>query len=218
MSPVASHPVSGAKDTRERLIEAAVRLFACHSFAGTSLQMIADELRITKAAVYHHFRTREELLAAVVRPALAQLRVVVEEAEVQRTPHARADHMLTGYAGLAVRHRSLVGMLGTDAAVGEMLQAQEGFAELIRRHVGLLADAHPGPAGRVNAVLAVTGIASAATSPLLADLDDESLRRHLVEAGRRALGLRAPRHPAGPGAAPAQQPHHAYAHGGHSQQ
>ena len=57
-----------AADTRQRLIDVAVDLFTRHSFAGTSLQMIADEMGFTKAAIYYHFRTREELLDAVVEP------------------------------------------------------------------------------------------------------------------------------------------------------
>lgn len=56
-------------DTRQRLIDVAVELFIRHSYAGTSLQMIADELGFTKAAIYHHFRTREQLLDAVVSPS-----------------------------------------------------------------------------------------------------------------------------------------------------
>ena len=35
--------------------------------------MIADELGVTKAAVYHHFHTREELLTAVLEPLMDQL-------------------------------------------------------------------------------------------------------------------------------------------------
>ena len=76
-------------DTRTRLIEVAIDLFTRHSFAGTSLQMIADELGFTKAAIYHHFRTREQLLAAVLEPMLDELRTVVESAETQ-THGARA--------------------------------------------------------------------------------------------------------------------------------
>ena len=60
-------------DTRTRLIDVAIELFTRHSFAGTSLQMIADGLGFTKAAIYHHFRTREQLLAAVVEPMLADV-------------------------------------------------------------------------------------------------------------------------------------------------
>lgn len=183
------------RDTRERLIEAAVHLFACHSFAGTSLQMIADRLGITKAAVYHHFHTRDELLTAAVGPALDRLREVVAEAGTHRTAHARAEHALAGYAGLAVQHRTLIGMLGTDPAVAEALRAHEGFAELVASQVDLLAEVHPGPQGRVNAAVALAGIASAAASPLVADLDDETLLACLVNTGRRLLGLRAHRPP-----------------------
>src|SRR6476659_116583 len=79
-------------DTRTRLIDVAVDLFTRHGFAGTSLQMIADELGFTKAAIYHHFRTREQLLTAVLEPILDELRTVVESAEAKRTAHARAGH------------------------------------------------------------------------------------------------------------------------------
>src|SRR5258707_9493243 len=119
-------------DTRSRLIDVAIDLFTRHSYAGTSLQMIADELGFTKAAIYHHFRTREQLLAAIIEPMLDELRTVVESAETRRTPHARAEHMLSGYAALAVRNRGLVAVLGAGprgaaappprAQVGRLLQ------------------------------------------------------------------------------------------------
>src|SRR3981189_23906 len=67
-------------DTRTRLIDAAIDLFTRHSYAGTSLQMIADELGFTKAAIYHHFRTREQLLAPVVEPMLDEPRARGERA------------------------------------------------------------------------------------------------------------------------------------------
>ena len=113
---------AGATDTRQRLIEVAVDLFTRHSFAGTSLQMIADELGFTKAAIYHHFRTREQLLAAVLEPMLEELGAVVVSAESRRTAHARAEHMLSGYAALAVRNRGLVAVLAADPSVATVLQ------------------------------------------------------------------------------------------------
>ena len=182
----------GASDTRQRVIEIAMRLFTEHSFAGTSLQMIADELGITKAAVYHHFHTREELLTAVVEPVLHELRVVIETAETKRTPHARAEHMLSGYAAIAVGHRAVVAVLASDPGAIEMLRTHGAAGELINRQLGLLADVTPGPSGLVNAAMVLAGIAGAA-NPKLAGIDDDALRQQLVEAGRRALGLRAPR-------------------------
>ena len=179
-------------DTRMRLIEAAIDLFTRHSFAGTSLQMIADELGFTKAAIYHHFRTREQLLAAVIEPMLDELRAVVESAEAKRTPHARAEHMLSGYAALAVRNRGLVAVLATDPSVATVLTDRAEWGKLILRQLALLADVDPGPAGEFKAAMVFAGMAGAA-GPTWGNLDDDALREHLVDAGRRILGLRTPR-------------------------
>ncbi len=177
--------------TRERLLDAALRLFAEHSFAGTSLQMIADELGITKAAVYHHFHTREELLSALASPALDEMRAIVDAAEERRTPHSRAEHMLTGFVDLALRHRKLTAILGADQAIAQLLKSHAVFTDLVDRPLTLLGGGDP--AGRIAGTVALSGIASAAGSELLADLDDDTMRRHLTETGRRLLGLRAPR-------------------------
>jgi len=182
----------GTTDTRTRLIEAAIGLFTQHSFAGTSLQMIADELGLTKAAIYHHFRTREQLLAAVIEPMLDELRAVVESAEAKRTPHARAEHMLSGYAALAVRNRGLVAVLATDPSVATVLTDRAEWGKLILRQLALLADVDPGPAGEFKAAMVFAGMAGAA-GPTWGNLDDDALREHLVDAGRRVLGLRTPR-------------------------
>src|SRR6266581_6145868 len=99
-SPAARADANGGHGTRERILDTALRLFAEHSFAGTSLQMIADELGITKAAVYHHFHTREELLCALAKPALDEMRAATEAAERLRFPHASAEQMLSGFVDL----------------------------------------------------------------------------------------------------------------------
>jgi AcrR family transcriptional regulator len=182
-------PALGTTDTRTRLIEVAVDLFTRHSFAGTSLQMIADELGFTKAAIYHHFRTREQLLAAVLEPILDELRTIVEAAETKRTSHSRAEHMLSGYAALAVRNRGLVAVLAADPSVVAALTERAEWGGLINRQLALLADVEPGPGGEVRAAMVFAGMAGATG----ANLDDDVLREHLVNAGRRTLGLRAPR-------------------------
>lgn len=183
---------TGAPDTRARLIEVAVDLFTRHSFAGTSLQMIADELGFTKAAIYHHFRTREQLLSAVLEPMLDELRGTVEAAEARNSARARAEHMLSGYAALAVRNRGLVAVLAGDPSVAAALNARPDWSDLIKRQLALLADVDPGPAGEVKAAMVFAGM-SAAAGPAFVDLDDDELNGHLTDAGRRTLGLRTPR-------------------------
>ena len=150
-------PTPGPADTRQRLIDVAVDLFTRHSFAGTSLQMIADEMGFTKAAIYYHFRTREELLGAVVEPIFDQLSDIITTAEAQRGANARADYMLRGYAELAVANRALVSMLACDPSVTTLLRDQPQWADLINRQLALLAGADPDPAGLIKATVALAG-------------------------------------------------------------
>ena len=178
-----------AADTRQRLIDVAVDLFTRHSFAGTSLQMIADEMGFTKAAIYYHFRTREELLAAVVEPIFEQLSGIIDAAEAQRSATARADHMLRGYAELAVTNRALVSVLACDPSVIMLLREQPHWAEMITRQLALLAGDEHDPGSLIKATVALAGISSA-VGPAWINVDDENLLRHLVETGRRTLGLR----------------------------
>lgn len=195
MRAVADEPtgdVANRAATRERLVTAAVELFTRHGFAGTSLQMIADELGFTKAAIYYHFRTREQLLTAVVEPILGELQTVIEAAEQQRSAHARADRMVCGYAAIAVRNRALVSVLACDPSVNEALRARPDWDAVINRQMALLADVEPGPAGMVKASMVFSGIAGAAAPPSAA-IDDDDLYRYMVEASRRTLGLRATR-------------------------
>jgi AcrR family transcriptional regulator len=73
---VAGGPVlegQGGSGGQQRVLEAALDLFAEHGVSGTSLQMIADRMGVTKAAVYHQFRTKEEIVFAVIDPDLAGL-------------------------------------------------------------------------------------------------------------------------------------------------
>jgi AcrR family transcriptional regulator len=188
---MATAPVK-APDSRQRFIDVAIRLFTRHSFAGTSLQMIADELGVTKSAVHHHFRSREELLTAVVEPLIGQLQATIEAAEALRGRHARADHLLNGFVDLVVCNKSLMSVLSGDPSVIEILRMNPRLSGLAQRQIKLLADAEPGDGGRIKASVAINGIAGATRSndP---NVTDDTLRQHLLEAGRRTLGLRAPR-------------------------
>jgi AcrR family transcriptional regulator len=178
--------------TRERLVAAAVALFSRHSYEGTSLQMIADELGFTKGAIYHHFRTREDLLRAIVDPMLEELRAIVEAAEARRTPSARATHMLSGYAAHLAAHRDVAAVLALDPGVVSVLRANRDWDRLIGRQVRLFSDLTPGPVGLVKASVVMAGLA-AAVDPRVASIDDTALCAVLVDTGCRTLGLRAPR-------------------------
>ena len=182
--------VSGT--TRQRLIDTAIELFGRHSVAGTSLQMISDELGLTKSAIYHHFRTREELLEAIVEPVINELGQLVAGAGSQRTPRAQAETMLSGFAAFAVANRTLIPVLTGDPSVGELLRTRPAWGAIVARQMDLFAGVEPGLGGQVKAAIVMAGI-SAAVGVDYRDGDADRLRDELVTAGRRTLGLRSPR-------------------------
>ncbi|MFF6983842.1 TetR/AcrR family transcriptional regulator [Streptomyces sp. NPDC008343] len=56
--------------TRERIVEAAMRRFADDGFHGTRVEVIAKDLGISKASVFQHFGTKEELFVSAFRQAV----------------------------------------------------------------------------------------------------------------------------------------------------
>ncbi len=173
---------------------AAVESFRRHSVAGTSLQMISDELGLTKSAIYHHFRTRDELLEAILEPVMGHLEQRVAVAETARGPRAQADAMLTGFVALAVAHRDLIPVLTGDPGVGDFLRNRPDWGSVVQRQLELLAGVEPGMGGQVRAAVVMAGIAAAVGVDYPeAEADLTRLRDELITAGRRTLGLRSPR-------------------------
>lgn len=177
--------------TRRRLLDAAVGLFQQFSFAGTSLQMIADELGLTKAAIYYHFRTRDQLLLAVMDPLLHAIVDVIDSAERQRSAKARAEAMIIGLADVVTRNRALAAVTTFDPSVGTVLRGHSEWNALIERQLSLLAAGSLGDSKELSATFVMTGMAGAATAAP-ADLENDTLRKQLVAIGKRTLGLSSP--------------------------
>ncbi|GAA2630736.1 TetR/AcrR family transcriptional regulator [Actinomadura fulvescens] len=53
------------KDTRQRIQDTALELFLEHGYEKTSLREIAERLEVTKAALYYHFKTKEDIVLSL---------------------------------------------------------------------------------------------------------------------------------------------------------
>ncbi|MGB3439289.1 MAG: TetR family transcriptional regulator [Actinophytocola sp.] len=176
-------------DTRTRLLNTALGLFTVHGVEGTSLQMIADELGVTKAAVYYHFRTKDEITEAVAEPALRELSAILDHAATIRRHGVRVDYVLDGLVDLVVRNRILVAVFCSDPGIARAIERSlHGEENVMTRLPAMLVPPDADEAAVVSAHVALAGVALAGGSPALMTMDDERLRRHLSEAGRRLLG------------------------------
>jgi TetR/AcrR family transcriptional repressor of nem operon len=79
-----------AKDTRSHIVEKADRLFYEKGFEHTSFADIADSVQISRGNFYYHFKTKDDILDAVIERRLANTRRMLEQWESEgETPADR---------------------------------------------------------------------------------------------------------------------------------
>jgi AcrR family transcriptional regulator len=75
------------RDTRGEILEVAAELFTDRGYEATSLREIAERLGITKAALYYHFRSKDDILRALLEPIGEVLAQLVARLEASRDIH-----------------------------------------------------------------------------------------------------------------------------------
>jgi AcrR family transcriptional regulator len=184
MTPLRSASYSAAQS---RTIEAALVLFAEHGISGTSLQMIADAIGVTKAAVYHQFNTKDEIVLAVAELILTRLEAAVIRAEGERSRLRAREVLIAEIIDLAVERRRTAGVLQRDPVMLRFLEEHEPFRRVMERVNRVLMGGAATPGARVQAATLAAAIAGAVVHPLVLDLDDETLRFQLLKEVRKLL-------------------------------
>ena len=83
-----------AGNTKERILETALELFAQSGYLGTSMSDIAGELKITKGALYKHYTSKQEILSSIVE---RMNKMDYERAEEYEMPEAEPDGFAEAY-------------------------------------------------------------------------------------------------------------------------
>ena len=163
-----------AERTRQQILETAERLFAEHGYDATSLQMIADAMGLTKAAVYYHFPAKVDIKHALLLPRVEQLGTLLDEAAAIRARRARLEYLVNGFVDFFVQSRQYA--LTTTDPASKREKLDEEPLSMRRRAVTLIFGDNPTAAERI-AIRAVSCIPE--FLPELADLSDEELRAAL---------------------------------------
>ena len=129
VQPMRSEAVA-AQPMEARIVEAAVGLFSERGIDGTSLQMIADALGVTKGAVYYHFKTKQEIIAAVYADALGEVEASVAEAEAIESSSSREEALaavIPRLVTLAVERRVIFSRIRFDPVMVRMMSDDEAY-------------------------------------------------------------------------------------------
>jgi len=175
-------------EAQMRVLIAALDLFAEHGVNGTSLQMIADDIGVTKAAVYHQFRTKEAIVVGAVEIELGNLEGALEAAEADAGGPEAVETLLNQVIKLAIGRRRLVGTLQHDPVIIRLLGDHQPFQQFMQRLFTVLLGGKFDAQSRVRAAMIAAAIGGAVTHPLVTDLDDETLRSELLGLTQRLLG------------------------------
>ncbi|MFI5720665.1 TetR/AcrR family transcriptional regulator [Nocardia sp. NPDC051750] len=176
---------------QRRTMAAALDLIGVHGVSGTSLQMIADAVGVTKAAVYYQFKTKEEIVVAVTASELAILEDALIAAEAEPDLARARRVLLDRVIDLAVTRRRWVSTLTNDPVIVRILGEHEPFRQFISRlYTVLLHEEHGDDTlARVSAAVLSAAIAGAVINPLVTDIDDDTLRTTLIHLTQRMLDL-----------------------------
>ncbi len=171
-----------AERTRQQILATAQRLFTDRGYDATSLQMIADEMGLTKAAVYYHFRAKSEILHATLQPGVQRLKALLDVAATMRGRRARIEYLMAGFIDFLVEHRQYAVMAATDPAAKRTQPDDRG--KIVQRALTVLFGEHPTAADRLCFQILFS---LPECLPELVDLTDEELRAALQTVVLRML-------------------------------
>src|SRR5262245_8914474 len=175
------------KTTRQQIVEAADALFYRHGFEHTSFADIAEIVQISRGNFYFHFKTKDEILDAVINLRLAKTRSMLERWEIEGTsPADRID----SFINILIAHRAdikrsgcPVGTLCSElaklnhSAQGEAKALFTLFQTWLRRQFTLLGRAADADALAMHLLARSQGVATLAN----AFHDDAFIRREVDE-------------------------------------
>jgi AcrR family transcriptional regulator len=189
--PTSTNPAGTtvAPDTRSRILDIALELFSEHGFDGTTLQQIADRLGFTKAALYYHFRSKEDLLQALIAPATADLDQLFDAHENEPDTPRERRRFLEDYLDYLLGHRRLIAYMSSDLAILAHPVLAIGSVERRARLERRLAGDGVEFSDQVRVAMAFRGIGGAIAQ--YPDAGTAELRAALLDAVRALM--RAPR-------------------------
>jgi AcrR family transcriptional regulator len=204
-TPAEGHEQLERGDTRSRIQAIAVELFTEQGYDATSLREIAERLGVTKAALYYHFKSKDDILHSLVDDYFGQVDELLAWGQRQpRTPEVR-EELLARYLDMVIDGHKVYKMWHQNQAAlaGKTNTKERG--QLFRERMTSLVDLLTGPGAplrdRVRAALAASGL-SIGWMLFHDDTDDPcQLRSVLLGIARELAGCEEPQ--PGPSSLPA---------------
>jgi len=126
------------QDTRKYIINTARHLFSDFSYLGVSMSDIAEKLNITKAALYYHFKGKEEIYRKVLDDVFNDLNLLIMEVLKETTIEKKLQKLIKNYLDFGCNEKNLVKALmikltPTDSQIKNyIIQLREQVSDMIQ--------------------------------------------------------------------------------------
>jgi AcrR family transcriptional regulator len=172
---------------RDRILDVSRELFCARGYERTPLRAVSDALGVTKAAIYYHFKAKDEILVALVGPVLDRIDELIASTGAGLSSSASRRDFLGRYVDELAGNAGIVTLLVRDPGLAEhalgrrfaaqharmrvLLGAGDDPASVIRATTALRAlelavvefgDTHPGQVRETALTIAVSVLDSAA--------------------------------------------------------
>jgi len=172
-------------DTRSRVQKVALELFAEQGYEKTSLREIAERLGVTKAALYYHFKSKEDIVHSFTDDYFAELDALLDWAKGQPRGDETRHAILDRYVGIVLGGSEVFRFLEQNrASVQAMDAGKERFARF-RDRLDTLVDLLAGPEAplrdRARATAAVISVGATCMFYMQQVDDRDKLRAVVLE-------------------------------------
>ncbi|MFE6824702.1 TetR/AcrR family transcriptional regulator [Streptomyces sp. NPDC057690] len=142
-------------NTRQRIQDVALELFAEQGYEKTSLREIAERLEVTKAALYYHFKTKEEIIVGIFTDLTKPIEDLIEWGRSQPHTLDTKQELVRRYSRALSEATPLFRFMQENQATMRELQIGDSFKDRMRSLRDIIIDPDAPLTDQVRCVSAI---------------------------------------------------------------
>ncbi|MFI7101724.1 TetR/AcrR family transcriptional regulator [Streptomyces sp. NPDC050161] len=203
-----STPQARRSNTRQRIQDVALELFSEHGYEKTSLREIAEKLDVTKAALYYHFKTKEDIVIGLFQDLAAPIDELVTWAEGQPRTLETKTEVIRRYSESLRSAEPLFRFMQENQAAVRDLSVGETFKQRVLSLFALLKEPDAEMIDQVRCLTALFSMHAGMFAMQNVKGDPEEKRKAILEVATELVTAANPpsRRPARPDSAQTESP------------
>ncbi|MFD5735418.1 MULTISPECIES: TetR/AcrR family transcriptional regulator [Streptomyces] len=195
-------------NTRQRIQDVALGLFSEQGYEKTSLREIAEKLEVTKAALYYHFKTKEDIVISLFQDLSRPIDELIVWAEEQPRSLETKREVIRRYSEALRSAGPFFRFLQENQAAVRDLSIGEGFKERMLTLFGLLNEPESELTDQVRCITALFSMHAGMFAMQNVKGDPEEKRKAILEVATELVTAANPpsRRPARPDSAQTASP------------